>query len=238
MHVDLVPKHFPSARKAMEEVERLVLKLLPTIDSLRTKITLKPDNSPVTEADLLIEVEVEVALRELLGDITFHGEESFMDKGIDARGWVAVLDPIDGTENFCSGLKIWGLSLSLWHSGVHICSMLMLPELGEKLVTGDELVHFSSRITGFSSSISDELVSRLSDAGEVRISGCAVFNLYNVVRGTYSRFVNPVGAYSWDLLAGVSLALEHGCEVEIDGQTYNGSYLEPGRKYRVDIRHP
>jgi len=210
---------------------------MPSIIAFRREVSWKPDGSPVTKADILVEEKIESLLRRCLGELTFHGEESFTQTGTGSSGWVAVLDPIDGTENFCSGSKIWGVSLSVWNDGLHLGSMLMLPELGEKLLTGDSVEHFSSRITGLSSSISEDLVHELANAGEARISGCAVYNLMNVIKGTYARFANPVGAYSWDLLAGVSLALEHGCEVEIDGQSYSGSYLEPGRKYRVDIRH-
>lgn len=229
--------HVNVVRQALEKVHQMVLETLPDIEALRTSITWKPDGSPVTEADVLVERGVEALLREILGDITFHGEETFEEGMASQMGWMAVLDPIDGTENFCSGLKVWGLSLSIWHDRAHVGSMLMLPELKERLITGDSIQHFSSRITGFSSSISDDLVAQLAGAGEARISGCAVFNMMNVVRGTFRRFVNPVGAYSWDLLAGVQLALEHGCEVEIDGSSYAGTYLEPGRRYRVDIRH-
>jgi myo-inositol-1(or 4)-monophosphatase len=208
-----------------------------TILERRYAITFKPDNSPVTDADVFVEGIVEAYLREQLGDIRFIGEETYTSHDGDLSGWTAVLDPIDGTENFCSGLKEWGVALTLWHDGEHAGSLLLLPELHEQLMTGDTIEPIQSRITGFSSSISNDLVAQLADAGEGRVIGCAVYNLFNVVRGSYRRFVNPVGAYSWDLLAGVMLALEHGCEVQLDGQRFNGRYLEPGRKYRVDIRH-
>lgn len=228
---------FVRARKAICEVELLVNNLLPTLSSLRGNVKIKTDNSPVTDADLLVEQEVEALLRKVLGELNFYGEESFTKASHSVDGWVAVLDPIDGTENFVSGLRTWGLSLTIWNSGTHVCSLLMLPELGERIVTGEKLEYFSSRITGFSSTISSELAAQLSKAGEVRISGCSVFNLISVIKGSYSRFVNPVGAYSWDLLAGVVLALEHECEVLIDDEPYYGAYLEPGKKYRVDVRH-
>ena len=67
--------------------------------------------------------------------------------------------------------------------------------------------------------------------------GCAVYNLYNVIRGSFARFTNPRGAHAWDLLPGLMLALEHKCDVEVEGKPYHGEFLEPGRKYRVDIRH-
>lgn len=204
--------------------------------SQRFRVAWKRDGSPVTDADLAIESAIHNHLRERLGEIEFVGEESHRAQPAVPTGWRAVVDPIDGTENFCSGLKIWGTSVSLWYDAHHVGSMLYAPELGERLMTGDTVTPIQSRITGFSSSLSDDLASQLVSAGEARMLGCAVYNLMNVIRGSFQRFVNPVGAYSWDLLAGVQLALEQGCNVEVDGKPYGGEYLEPGRRYRVDIR--
>lgn len=75
----------------------------------------------------------------------------------------------------------------------------------------------------------------MNKPGEYRIVGCAVYNLYNVIRGTYRRFVNPDGAYVWDILPGVMLALEHGCKVTINGRIYDEKFLDPRNKYCVDI---
>jgi myo-inositol-1(or 4)-monophosphatase len=178
-------------------------------------------------------------LGERLPGVSLIGEESFAD-GVSAPlpgGWVAVLDPIDGTENFCSGLKEWGVSLSLWNGGEHAGSLLMLPELSEALASGEAVVRVPSRITGYSSSVHPAIVSGIAEGGEARIFGCAVYNLFNVARGAFARFVNPKGARAWDLLAGLMLAREQGCEILVDGKTFDGSFLDPHRRYCVDIRH-
>jgi myo-inositol-1(or 4)-monophosphatase len=223
----------------LADVRALVADSLPEIQARRHDIRWKDDDSPVTEADIFLERRLTDWLAERLPGLTLIGEESFAAGSPPAgrSGWVAVLDPIDGTENFCSGLKDWGVSLSLWRDGAHAGSLLMLPELGEHLATGEPLRRVRSRITGFSSSISPEIVASIGNVGEARILGCAVYNLYNVTRGAFARFVNPKGARSWDLLAGLMLAREHGCDILVDGEAYDGSFLEPDRKYRVDIRH-
>lgn len=226
------------ARAAAAKVRDLVRGLLPDIEARRYDITWKPDGSPVTAADVLVETEVATLLRSELGELRFIGEETGDSGGTSGSNWRAVLDPIDGTENFCSGLKEWGVSLSLWRGDNHAASMLYLPELDECLISGDDVAPRRSRILGLSSSISEELVQSLRHAGEARIIGCAVYNMFNVIRGGYHRFLNPVGARSWDLQAGVMLALEHGLEVVLEGKPYTGAFLLPDRKYRVDIRHP
>jgi myo-inositol-1(or 4)-monophosphatase len=217
----------------------LVREALPAIVERRYDIRWKADGSPVTEADLFVERLAARWLRERLPGLSLIGEESFAGTGAGSPrdGWIAVLDPIDGTENFCSGLKEWGVSLSLWHGGDHAGSLLMLPELGDSLASGDAIVRVPSRITGYSSSIHPAIVAGIAEGGEARIFGCAVYNLFNVARGAFARFVNPKGARAWDLLAGLMLAREQGCDILVDGKTYDGSFLDPDRRYRVDIRH-
>ena len=212
---------------------------LPALEALRYRITLKADDSPVTEADTHLERLIGRHLAERLPGLRVIGEESYAP-GLDddLSGWIAVVDPIDGTENFCSGLAEWGVSVSLWRDGAHAGSMLHMPELGRRMVSGDPVRQVpASRIVGFSSSMSQALFDDMRGVPELRVMGCAVYNLYNVIRGSFSRFSNHKGAKSWDLIAGLNLALDAGCKVEVEGQDYAGQYLKADRKYRFNIRH-
>lgn len=225
-------------RTLLEGVRDFVEASLPEVQALRYFVEYKSDGSPVTQADKWLEDNVHKWLLERCPGLQFIGEETFdANQWTEQNGVLAVLDPIDGTENFCSGLKEWGVSLGLWSEGQHLGSLLMLPELGESLITGDKPQKLNSRITGFSSSYHSAIAAGIAEAVEYRVTGCAVYNLYNVTRGAFSRFINPKGAYVWDLLPGIMLALEHGCEVILDEEPYNGQLLDPTRKYRVDIRH-
>lgn len=221
----------------LSEVRSFIDASVPRLSRMRYDISWKDDGSPVTAADTYLETAVADLLRARLPGLAFIGEETSRTRAGTGSDWVAVLDPIDGTENFCSGLKEWGTSLSIWHRGEHAGSMLMMPELGECMTSGDIPMVPRSRIVGFSSSYNEAIGRGLAECTEGRIMGCAVYNLFNVIRGAYSRFVNPKGAYSWDLLAGVSLAREAGCDVYVNEQVYDGSFLEPDGRYRVDIRH-
>ena len=221
----------------LSEVCDLVYGLLDEVFQNRYEVAIKADGSPVTKADLLLENRIGEFLSRKLPGMQLIGEESYKFEADLSAPWVAVLDPIDGTENFCSGLKEWGTSLSIWSKGKHQGSLLLLPELGERMLTGSITRVPNSRIVGFSSSYHDEIGLGLASEPEGRIMGCAVYNLYNVVRGSFARFVNPKGANSWDILAGVSLAHEAGCKVLIDGNEYVGQFLTPDRRYRVDIQH-
>jgi len=218
------------------ECRLFVMALLPSVFRLRHDVKYKADGSPVTAADFYIERQLSEWLKNRIPGLGVIGEESYKGDFIDADSYVALLDPIDGTENFCSGLKEWGVSVGIWKGGRHLGSMLLMPELSESLISGEQVDYMRSRISGFSSSFHDDIPNGMRDADEYRVTGCAVYNIYNVVRGAFCRFYNPKGAYAWDFLPGVMLALEHGCEVIIDGERFDGRFLDPNRKYRIDIR--
>lgn len=222
-------------RTALEGAYQLIMNLMPKLDALRSQVTLKGDDTPVTAADKLVQRELEAYLRSQFQNLTFVGEEDEAGWREDAAGWVAVVDPIDGTENFASGLPEWGTAIAVFFDGTHAGSMIVLPELQQRLITGDKITYGSSRITAFSSGVTEDLVQQIARTPQARLMGAAVYNLHGVISGRFARFVNPVGAYSWDLLAGLALALEHGCHVLVDDREYDGAYLEPGIKYRVDI---
>lgn len=110
--------------------------------------------------------------------------------------------------------------------------MIALPELGLSLFTGETIdIITGSRICGLSSYMSSGDFERLDGSYEYRIMGCCMYNMYNVIKGSYSKFLHIKGAYSWDILPGINLAIEHGIHVFIEGKPYKGEFLMPGVKY-------
>lgn len=79
--------------------------------SLRDRMTKKEDDSFVSEGDLLVQDIVFNYVRVNLPDHELISEElaPFGERVWDPVGSYVVLDPIDGTENFISGLREWGL---------------------------------------------------------------------------------------------------------------------------------
>ena len=85
---------------------------------------------PVTEADR----GAEAAMRRLIAQ-TFPahgviGEEYGVDRGEAEYVWV--LDPIDGTKSFISGLPIWGTLIGLMHNGRPVYGMMSQPFTRER----------------------------------------------------------------------------------------------------------
>lgn len=90
------------------------------------------DLDPVTEADRAAEA---VMRRLIKANFPRHGiiGEEFGDEAADAE-YVWVLDPIDGTKSFISGLPIWGTLIALMRHGVPAFGMMHQPYIGERFV--------------------------------------------------------------------------------------------------------
>ena len=90
----------------------------------------KSDRSPVTIADR----DAETAMRQLLTrsvpDHGVFGEEHGAER-TDAE-YVWVLDPIDGTKAFITGLPIFGTLIALLHRGKPVLGVIDQPILGER----------------------------------------------------------------------------------------------------------
>jgi|TARA_B110001469_G_scaffold64138_1_gene61392 fructose-1,6-bisphosphatase/inositol monophosphatase family enzyme len=212
-----------------------VLKQLTQVQQLRATRVQKSDGSYVTKGDLLVqEIVIDVITAEL-DDFQIISEElKNLDVDVHARD-VFVVDPIDGTENFTSGFVEWGVSIAHYRDGSHFASLLLCPEMNLSIQTGDTFERHQSRVRGLSSSLSMEDLINATQGYEYRILGCCVYNMMCVLRGSFCSFENPKGANSWDILAGLNLALEHGLKVIVNDEEYHGEYLPHTQKYRFKV---
>lgn len=217
-------------------IRDLLLPRLPEIIARRADVQEKPDGSYVTAADIYIQTTVMDFLKARHPQYTIISEELALPVGSrDEKASYVIIDPLDGTENFVSGLKEWGVGVSIYESGRHRESMILLPELGESIITGEKVERFKSRIHGISSSLRKQDLQGLEEGFEYRLMGCSMYNMFNVVRGSYLVFENIKGVNTWDISPGLNLAIEHGCQTYVDGEIYHGELLWPDRKYRVKI---
>ncbi len=89
---------------------------------------------PVTAADRAAETAMRMLIRKTFPAHGIIGEE-FGDERADAP-YVWVLDPIDGTKSFISGMPAWGTLIGLMKDGVPVYGMMHQPFMGERF-TGD-----------------------------------------------------------------------------------------------------
>lgn len=219
------------------DIQQIIQNNLQEILSLRDQKLKKEDDSYVSQGDLLCEKLIKEYIESELPGYFLVSEESPSDNLVNyTKDNIIILDPVDGTENFVSGLVEWGVAVCVYNNGKHKQSMLAIPELNSYMITGDKFERFESRIAGISSSLTRQDLLNLEEGFEYRIIGCCVYNMYNVITGAFNTFENPRGANVWDIIPGLNLALENGLSVTINNEPYNGELLAPDQKYRFKIK--
>ena len=118
------------ARKAGEHTTKYFAK--------GVEVELKSDQSPVTVADR----ETEQLCRRLIDeDWPSHGVigEEYGTKDDQGSGLTWVIDPIDGTKSFISGLPLYTVLLSLLHNGQPVLGVIHQPILRETVFAAQGL---------------------------------------------------------------------------------------------------
>ena len=89
---------------------------------------------PVTAADHAAETAMRALIHRTFPDHGIIGEE-FGEERADAE-YVWVLDPIDGTKSFISGMPVWGTLIALTRFGEPVFGVMNQPFTGERF-SGD-----------------------------------------------------------------------------------------------------
>jgi histidinol-phosphatase len=92
------------------------------------EITIKPDQTPVTQADCEAEQTIVKILREAFPGVGVLGEE-FGAQGPRERRFI--IDPIDGTKNFVRHIPIWATLIALEDDGEVVAGVINNPAAGE-----------------------------------------------------------------------------------------------------------
>jgi histidinol phosphatase-like enzyme (inositol monophosphatase family) len=92
-------------------------------------ITHKSDATPVTIADRAAETLIRAGLARHFPDHGILGEEFGLSESDSPYRWI--IDPIDGTRAFISGMPLYGMLVGLLKDGVPVLGVVRMPELGE-----------------------------------------------------------------------------------------------------------
>ena len=92
------------------------------------EVTMKPDRTPVTQADREAEQAIVEALRSAFPDVGVLGEE-FGAQGGAERRWI--IDPIDGTKNFVRHIPVWATLIALEEAGEVVAGVVHNPAMGD-----------------------------------------------------------------------------------------------------------
>jgi myo-inositol-1(or 4)-monophosphatase len=200
-------------------------------------VSWKSDDSPVSNIDIFIQDKV-LAWRDkhLPGHVLVSEELAIPEKSTSS-GSVIILDPLDGTENFISGIPLWASGLSVYTKNRHVYSVIVAPELDiwidSTMIDASIARTQKSRIRAFSSSLSPNSIPK--DVGEYRVLGSAMVNFLMTIQGSFRSFSNPEGSNSWDIMPGLNLALAAGLAVVVDDKPFEGQLLWPDRKYSFSV---
>jgi len=114
------------------------------------------DFDPVTIADRAAEKVMREMIKKRYPSHGILGEEYGHSTGEDNLTWV--LDPIDGTRAFISGLPTWGTLIALFNGNKPVVGIMDQPFTGERYIAADNSHNTTCTVGGKTS--------------ELRISGC------------------------------------------------------------------
>ena len=237
------PTALDSFNLLLEELSKFLRNLVFEDINFQTKV----DGSPVSQYDIAIENRIRELKEIYMPEFTIVGEESSSWEPEEDLKNCIVVDPIDGTENFISGIPIWGVGLALYSEGKLCCSCIFFPEIGmlaktSNLTFPDMSSYRSfrsstgiSRVVAFSSN-SDWNTTVSQFEAENRIFGCSLFNLTLAAYGNIRFVSSPNGVRIWDIAPALAIALEFGRVVTVNGGVYNGELLAPNSRYVTTIQ--
>ncbi len=122
-----------------------------TLPRFRTQLSV--DNKlasgfdPVTEADREAESLIRKVISDRFADHGIVGEE-WDDKQSESP-WCWIIDPIDGTRAFISGVPVWGTLVGVTHNGRAVAGLMEQPFTGERWIAVDGDLTYSHNGTQY-----------------------------------------------------------------------------------------
>jgi myo-inositol-1(or 4)-monophosphatase len=225
-----IAERFEAARTLIREAGALANSYFERLASLA--VHSKGPQDVVSEADIAVEGLIKQRLAEAFPEDAFFGEETGYTQVAGSRG-IWVVDPIDGTQPFLSGMRSWCISIAymrdgilqfglvncpadqeLFSGGIGIPATLnghpIAPHPGTALTHGVVMVGYSPRskpdvILG--------VLSRLLHAGGMYFrNGSGAVGLCYVACGRLLGYVEP-HINSWDCLGAIAVIEAAGGQV-------------------------
>ena len=171
---------------------------------------------PVTKADREAERAIRALIDERYPDHGIVGEEFGIARPDASLQWI--IDPIDGTRAFISGLPVWGTLIGLYENGVPVAGAMDQPFTRERYLAVDGVSKLRTNGSGLEQ-LTTKNTSRLDQATLMTTSPHlfqkewekAYFNVEREVK----LFRYGCDCYAYCLLAGgwVDLVIESGLNV-------------------------
>lgn len=165
---------------------------------------------PVTEADQVAERAMRASIESEYPDHSILGEE--YGGTLATRGYQWILDPIDGTRAFISGLPTWGVLIGLYHEGAPLLGVMDQPYLDERYRGWMSGANFTAR--GETKEIRTRACTSLSEA-TLSTTDPYLFNGAEAEAFARVRAEAKLTRYGYDCYAYCMLAAGHiDCVIE------------------------
>lgn len=134
-----ISRRLELAITAGKEAGRLTLQYFQQDD---LQVERKSDLSPVTIADRSAEQHLRKHIAASFPNDPILGEEFGSTSGTSGFTWI--LDPIDGTKSFISGVPLFGTMVGIEHEKTAVAGLIYMPALGEGVYAarGEGAWHF------------------------------------------------------------------------------------------------
>lgn len=124
---ELVSSLGPAVRDAARRAGAMAMPYFRSGGQTAARLWYKERSSPVTEADIALDVFLKEHLSGLFPQAGWLSEETADNPERLDRDWVWIVDPIDGTRAFATGHPDWSISIALVVEGQPVLGVLFAP---------------------------------------------------------------------------------------------------------------
>ncbi|TDL78214.1 3'(2'),5'-bisphosphate nucleotidase CysQ [Palleronia sediminis] len=189
---------------------------------------IKPDDSPVSEADIAVDTALRDALTHARPGYGWLSEETPDTPDRLGARHCFVVDPIDGTRSFLERQATWALSLAVVEDGRPTAAVVHLPARGLTYTAG---IGLGATLNGEPIAVSRHatlggataLATRATFSGAHWRAGpppvrrvyrsSMAYRLCKMAQGGADAMLTVMPAWEWDIAAGVLIASEAGAAV-------------------------
>ena len=168
-------------------------------------VTLKADQTPVTQADVESELEIKRVLKSHFPEHGYYGEESAIERPDADYLWL--IDPIDGTKSFVRNYSVFSTQIALMHRGELVLGVSSASEFGE-IASAVQGAGAELNGVALKAADTDQLAQAIVSTGNIKTlsRGSRWAVLANLLQGA-SRMRGYGDFYHYHLLAQGSLDL-------------------------------
>ncbi len=198
--------------------------------------SLKQDKTLVTEADLAVQAYLTGKFAERFPSVGLVAEEDDLRKAPTEGETYFVIDPIDGTASFVSGLPVWGIAVGVVDRLQPVAGYFYMPVTGDFFyTTADGCVYRNdARVPAVEPQTVHRRESvlltvsrfhrkyRVNDGypGKIRSLGSTIAHLCYAATGSADAALVS-GVCIWDLAAGLAMAALNGAVAQyLDGEPF------------------